>query len=143
MTEALSLIPSYFSDSELACFGTQFFRSVVVKGEVALVEDLEEKARLLAALMAKFQPEGKHAPIAAEDGLPPHPPKPDRQGQVGAAPLRRADAEHYRTAGGTGERDGPADRRHDAGVFIKRSEGFSPLGKEKRRNCLISWCFGE
>lgn len=65
--EAHAFIPSYFSDPYLACPATQYFRSVRMKGTVAQVEDIAEKARALAALLRSMQPEGGHAPIDHED----------------------------------------------------------------------------
>ncbi|QJC51384.1 pyridoxamine 5'-phosphate oxidase family protein [Paenibacillus albicereus] len=62
-----ALIPSYFKDPELACPATAFFKSVLLRGTTSLVEDLEEKADALQAMMAKLQPEGGHEPIRADD----------------------------------------------------------------------------
>ncbi|MCL4232426.1 MAG: pyridoxamine 5'-phosphate oxidase family protein [Dehalococcoidia bacterium] len=64
VAEAMSLIPSYFSASDLACPASQFFRSVVVRGRARIVEDLAEKATALQALMEKLQPEGGYLPIS-------------------------------------------------------------------------------
>jgi predicted FMN-binding regulatory protein PaiB len=44
-----------------------FFRSVRIRGTVAQVEQAEEKASALAALLGQMQPEGGHAPIDASD----------------------------------------------------------------------------
>jgi nitroimidazol reductase NimA-like FMN-containing flavoprotein (pyridoxamine 5'-phosphate oxidase superfamily) len=66
VTEALSLIPSYFTDPEKACGATQFFRSVVLKGTVCAVADRAEKSAILDALMQRFQPEGGYRPITLE-----------------------------------------------------------------------------
>ncbi len=60
-------IPSYFSDPERACPATTLYRSVQVHGRLEAVDDAGEKARALQALMEKFQPEGGHAPITADD----------------------------------------------------------------------------
>ncbi|WP_276354135.1 pyridoxamine 5'-phosphate oxidase family protein [Cohnella caldifontis] len=65
--EAHAFIPSYFSDPVRACPATVFFRSVRIRGTVSQVEDLQEKAGALGALMAAMQPEGGHAPIDAAD----------------------------------------------------------------------------
>lgn len=67
VAEPLALIPSYWLHPELACPATQFFRSVVVHGGIRPVNEAEEKAKALQALMEKLQPEGGHAPI--EDDL--------------------------------------------------------------------------
>jgi nitroimidazol reductase NimA-like FMN-containing flavoprotein (pyridoxamine 5'-phosphate oxidase superfamily) len=66
---AASLIPSYFRDPRSACPATQYYRSVMVRGRARVVEDAEEKARALQALMEKLQPEGGYEPIDAADRL--------------------------------------------------------------------------
>ena len=60
-----SLLPSYFTGSELACPATQFFKSVFIRGNVELVSDADEKIASLSALMQKLQPEGHYKPITA------------------------------------------------------------------------------
>jgi nitroimidazol reductase NimA-like FMN-containing flavoprotein (pyridoxamine 5'-phosphate oxidase superfamily) len=67
VVDAHALLPSTFFDPENACPATQFFKSVLVKGKVRLVEDLGEKARALQALMTKLQPAGGYDPISAEN----------------------------------------------------------------------------
>lgn len=56
-------IPSHFVDPVRACPATTYYRSVHLKGAIEPVGDMQEKARILAALMDQFQPEGGHAPI--------------------------------------------------------------------------------
>ena len=65
--ETVAVIPSYFFDPELACPATTYYRSVQVHGSLEIVEDRHAKARVLAALMHKYQPEGGHVPITADD----------------------------------------------------------------------------
>jgi nitroimidazol reductase NimA-like FMN-containing flavoprotein (pyridoxamine 5'-phosphate oxidase superfamily) len=65
--QAHAFIPSYFSDPYLACPATVYFRSVRIRGIVAQVEEADEKAIALAALLKNMQPEGGHAPIDASD----------------------------------------------------------------------------
>ncbi|TVX97916.1 pyridoxamine 5'-phosphate oxidase family protein [Cohnella terricola] len=65
--QAHAFIPSHFTDPYMACPATVFFRSVRIRGIVAQVEDPEEKASALGALMNRMQPEGGHAPIDAAD----------------------------------------------------------------------------
>lgn len=67
--EELAIIPSYFTDKERACPATSFYRSVHVRGHFEVVEDPACKAEMLAALMARFQPEGGHVPIEADHPL--------------------------------------------------------------------------
>ncbi|GIP31253.1 pyridoxamine 5'-phosphate oxidase family protein [Paenibacillus sp. J2TS4] len=62
-----ALIPSYYTDPELACPATAYFKSVWVKGTAEMVEDSAEKAEALQAFMQKLQPEGGFRPITAED----------------------------------------------------------------------------
>jgi nitroimidazol reductase NimA-like FMN-containing flavoprotein (pyridoxamine 5'-phosphate oxidase superfamily)/ribosomal protein S18 acetylase RimI-like enzyme len=61
--EVVAEIPSTFTDAERACPATTLYESVHVKGVLREIEDVGAKARVLAALMARFQPEGGHAPI--------------------------------------------------------------------------------
>jgi nitroimidazol reductase NimA-like FMN-containing flavoprotein (pyridoxamine 5'-phosphate oxidase superfamily)/ribosomal protein S18 acetylase RimI-like enzyme len=67
--EIVASIPSYFLDPERACPATTLYRSAQLHGRIERVEDPIEKARVLAALMAKYQPEGGHVPIAADHPL--------------------------------------------------------------------------
>ena len=67
VVDAHALLPSTFFDPENACPATQFFKSVLVKGQVRLVEDPAEKAEALQALMTKLQPAGGYDPISSEN----------------------------------------------------------------------------
>ena len=69
VVEALAQIPSYAADPERACPASQYFRSVLVYGEVAVLADPDRKARALDAVMAKLQPEGGYRPITAGDPM--------------------------------------------------------------------------
>ena len=67
VVEAHALIQSYFSSTEgLACPATQFFKSIMIEGEIVFVEDYQEKVKALSALMQKLQPEGKYKPLSQE-----------------------------------------------------------------------------
>ena len=65
--EAHAFIPSHFTDPYLACPATVFFRSARIRGTIVQVEEAEEKAAALGALLRGMQPEGGHAPIDASD----------------------------------------------------------------------------
>jgi len=65
--EVVASIPSFVFDPERACPATTYYRSAQVHGVLEDVADLQLKARALQALMEKYQPEGGHAPITAED----------------------------------------------------------------------------
>lgn len=67
--EIVASIPSWFLDPERACPATTYYRSAQAHGSVEEVVDPARKARLLAMLMAKHQPEGRHVPIDAEHPL--------------------------------------------------------------------------
>ncbi|MGE5596104.1 MAG: pyridoxamine 5'-phosphate oxidase family protein [Hyphomicrobiales bacterium] len=69
VTEAFSLLPSYFTNPTYACPATQYYKAVVVHGEARFVSDPAEKARGLEALMQKLQPEGGYRPIDPADPL--------------------------------------------------------------------------
>jgi nitroimidazol reductase NimA-like FMN-containing flavoprotein (pyridoxamine 5'-phosphate oxidase superfamily) len=61
-----SLIPSYFIDAHFACSTTQFFASVHLYGDVAIVEDIHKKAKILEAMMQKLQSERGYDEIRSE-----------------------------------------------------------------------------
>lgn len=61
--EIVASVPSYFVDAERACPATTLYRSAQLHGRLEAVEAPADKARVLAALMAKYQPEGGHAPL--------------------------------------------------------------------------------
>jgi nitroimidazol reductase NimA-like FMN-containing flavoprotein (pyridoxamine 5'-phosphate oxidase superfamily)/GNAT superfamily N-acetyltransferase len=67
--EIIAQIPSYFVDPERACPATTYYLSVQVHGTLEAVDDPAAKARALAALMTRFQPEGGHVPIDPEHPL--------------------------------------------------------------------------
>jgi nitroimidazol reductase NimA-like FMN-containing flavoprotein (pyridoxamine 5'-phosphate oxidase superfamily)/N-acetylglutamate synthase-like GNAT family acetyltransferase len=67
--EVVAEIPSWFLDPERACPATTFYLSAQVDGILEPIEDLARKARILQALMTKYQPEGLHVPIRAKDPL--------------------------------------------------------------------------
>lgn len=67
VAKEFAIIPSYFVDPEFACPATAFFKSVNIRGNALLVEDLEEKMQVLSALMLKLQPEGGYKPFSLED----------------------------------------------------------------------------
>lgn len=62
-----ALIPSYFTDADMACPASSFFKSVTVRGHAEIVTDLDEKAEALGIFMRKLQPEGGYDPITTDD----------------------------------------------------------------------------
>ena len=68
VVESHSLIQSYFSSTEgLACPATHFFKSVIIDGQIEIVEDYEEKLAVFTALMQKLQPEGNYKPLSDKE----------------------------------------------------------------------------
>ena len=65
--EVVAQAPSYWIHPELACPATTYYLSVQAEGIVTRVDDRARKAAILGALMQRYQPEGGHAPITAED----------------------------------------------------------------------------
>ncbi|MCP4247551.1 MAG: flavin-nucleotide-binding protein [bacterium] len=63
------ILPSHWFTPESACPATAFYKSVHIRGQGRLIDDLEEKARALQSIMEKYQPEGGHKPITAADSL--------------------------------------------------------------------------
>ena len=64
-----SLIPSYFSHTTSACPATHFFGSVILEGNVEILEIMDDKADALNALLQKLQPEGQYEPISASNPI--------------------------------------------------------------------------
>ncbi len=62
-----SYIPSYAKGGDDACPATVFFKSVILKGEISRLKNLEKKAEVLTVLMKKMQPEMRHRPITPKD----------------------------------------------------------------------------
>lgn len=93
--EIVATVPSYFSDPERACPATTLYRSAQAHGAVATVEARHDKARVLQALMRKYQPEGQHVPIDVD-----HPRFEALYGKqvdaiwIGRLPLDRVDGKH-------------------------------------------------
>lgn len=65
--EVVAQVASHWIHPELACPASTYYLSAMARGRVQPVDDLARKARILTALMQRFQPEGGYAPIAPED----------------------------------------------------------------------------
>ena len=64
VVEDYALLPSYFSnDKGDACPATHLFKSVIMDGYIEFIEDYDQKAQALEALMQKLQKEGKYIPL--------------------------------------------------------------------------------
>jgi hypothetical protein len=61
----LCFLPSYYFHPTDASQADTLYISVVIKGTAQIVEDNEEKAMALNALMEKYQKEGKYEPLEA------------------------------------------------------------------------------
>ncbi len=67
--ELHAAIPSWFIDPENAAVAGTFFESAQIHGTLAAVDEGLEKVRVLEALMQKYQPEGRHRALRADDPL--------------------------------------------------------------------------
>ena len=63
----LEFLPSYFSHPTDASQADTLYASVVIKGQAMLVEDYQEKALGLNAMMKKYQPEGHYESLQKDD----------------------------------------------------------------------------
>jgi nitroimidazol reductase NimA-like FMN-containing flavoprotein (pyridoxamine 5'-phosphate oxidase superfamily) len=69
LVKPYSFIPSFFSDTMAACPATQFFASILFEGTISFIEDGNIKAKVLNALMKKFQSEDSFEEIAYEKAM--------------------------------------------------------------------------
>lgn len=67
--EVVAQLPSYFFDAQRGCPAATFYRSAQAHGRIAEVTDRAEKARVLQSFMEKYQPEGRHVRVTADDPL--------------------------------------------------------------------------
>ncbi len=65
--EVVAEVPSYAIDPQRACPATTYYRAAQASGVLRTERDPGVKARVLAELMQKFQPEGGYADIHVED----------------------------------------------------------------------------
>ncbi|WP_418180839.1 pyridoxamine 5'-phosphate oxidase family protein [Aliarcobacter lanthieri] len=69
VVQPYSTIPSYFFDTVAACPATQFFASVLLEGMLSFVDNGDEKAKVLNALMKKLQKDGGYEEIAYDKAM--------------------------------------------------------------------------
>ncbi len=65
--ELVAHVPSWMRGTDLASAAGTLYRSVQVHGTLVEVTEPAERARILAALVRRWQPEGRHAPVDAAD----------------------------------------------------------------------------
>ena len=64
VVQSYSVIQSYFSSNEqLACPATHFFKSIIIDGQIEIVDSYEEKIKAMSLLMKKLQKEGGYKPF--------------------------------------------------------------------------------
>lgn len=61
-----AFLPSFFTSEKYACPATHYFKSVHIRGRGIRVDDMDEKASGLQAMMEKYQDEGTYTPISPE-----------------------------------------------------------------------------
>ncbi len=69
VADDFSIIPSYFTNPQMACPATQYYRAVLVRGRARILGTRDERAAALQALMEKLQPDGGHQPITADNPI--------------------------------------------------------------------------
>ena len=89
--EEIVTIPSTFVDPERACPATTYYLSAQAHGVLEQIHDAATKARVLQALMEKYQPEGGHVPITHDH---PHYAKQVRGILIAGVALRDVDCKH-------------------------------------------------
>ena len=65
--EPLAMTPSHWHDAENATNADQFYRCASVWGTVEVVSDADAIAAHLRGILARYQPEGRHAPVTHSD----------------------------------------------------------------------------
>ena len=64
-----STLPSYWMGKDNACPASILYKSVHIKGRIEIIDDTEEKAFALQAIMEKYQPEGNYKPITTAEPI--------------------------------------------------------------------------
>ncbi len=57
---------AYVAAGASACTASYYYRSILIKGRAALVDDPNKKVKILERMMRKYQPEGDYGEIAPE-----------------------------------------------------------------------------
>lgn len=64
VVQSYSIIQSYFSSNDLlACPATHFFKSIIIDGQIEIIDSYEEKVKAMSLLMEKLQKEGGYKPF--------------------------------------------------------------------------------
>ena len=64
-----AFIPSYWQSKKSAEPTSYFFKSLHIRGEGSIVENLDRKAEVLQAMMEKYQPEGRHDRVESDNPI--------------------------------------------------------------------------
>jgi len=100
--DVLSAAPSHWLDEEDATNADHFYRCVILRGPMSLSSDIAGVESHLQRLLAKYQPEGRYAPIDKND---------PRYGKYMAAlTLVRIDAQDIRSKFKLAQRTSEEDR---------------------------------
>lgn len=65
--DVVAQVPSHWVHPTSACPASTYYESAFAEGVITRIDDLAHKARVLTAIMERFQPEGGYAPIVPED----------------------------------------------------------------------------
>jgi predicted FMN-binding regulatory protein PaiB len=67
--EVLATIPSYWIDDESGGFATAYHRTIAFECNTTLIEDAPRIADLQSRFLARYQPEGRHRQVTADDPM--------------------------------------------------------------------------
>jgi predicted FMN-binding regulatory protein PaiB len=124
--DILSASPSHFVDEQDATNADHFYRCVIIRGPMTLSNDVGLIENHLQRLLAKYQPDGRYAPIDHKDA---------RYGKYMAAlTLIRIEAAEVRTKFKLAQRTSENDRHAIVTELRRRGEGH-----DARTGDVIEW----
>ena len=62
-------VPSHFTSEGSAIGATTVYQSAIVRGSCSIIEEAQERCKILNMLMDKYQPEGRYKRITPEDPM--------------------------------------------------------------------------
>ena len=130
IVQPYAIIPSYWITKGYACPATALYKSVYIRGVGHVVDNIEEKARVLRAFMEKYQPEGNYIPLTAGDPMYRKP--------LQEVAVFRIEAERVDLKFKFGQNFNEKKRRELMVLLNERNEGLDRLTAEEIRKTLKS-----